>query len=123
MTSWHSFRRRDKVFNLRVSYEDETVELESVRPATKSEQGLTEEKAKPRRKRGPYVEERMGCGKAPIYRWLGIRWFGYPWPLRWRYSPASGGVIYLPMLGCGCMVRPKKVAVALREAWLILLRG
>lgn len=59
-----------------------------------------------------------GCGRHPeaagVLRWLGLRWYGVPAPLRWllrllialrRVRPLTG-----PLDGCGCIV-------ALRDRW------
>lgn len=62
-------------------------------------------------------EERVACDRHPegdIIRWLGLRWYGVPAPLRWflrlliavrRVRPLTG-----PLDGCGCIV-------ALRDRW------
>lgn len=43
-----------------------------------------------------------GCGKAPTLRWLGLRWYGTPAPLRWVLPKAHPRV-----RGCGCVVAIK----------------
>lgn len=57
----------------------------------------------------PHIWRTAKCGcnaknpdeKLPIYRWLGVEWYGYPKPLKWRREPKDG---------CGCIVR-------LKQAW------
>jgi len=53
------------------------------------------------------------CGdKAKIHTWLGMRWIGYPWPLRWFWSEHG-------QPGCGCILRLKRW----KQAASILLKG
>ena len=56
-------------------------------------------------------------GKPKIYRWLGMRWLGKPWPLRWQYSPKSGGIIHIGDLGCGCIIKLKAAMEGFSKGW------
>lgn len=51
-----------------------------------------------------------GAGTARMvyaaYRWLGVRWVGYPWPLR-VWSRLRGRSLRWP--GCGCIWRLKRL--------------
>ena len=113
---YHAFRRDDKVFELAVSYDDETAELVNVRRATLAEQGL---KAVPTPEEHETRARCSTCGAAEIWTWLGIRWQGRPWPLRWHFAPASGGVLFIEEAGCGCIIRLKRIVAALRVVWLV----
>jgi len=46
-----------------------------------------------------------GCQKAKVYRWLGVRWWGKPWPLRWHWRWPE--LLYVEADGCGCVLRLK----------------
>lgn len=66
-----------------------------------------------------------GCGgparkePTPIYQWLGLRWYGVPWPLRWQLLDDGQQVrLHLHDLpGCGCIIRLKRLATAAQQ-WL-----
>ena len=63
------------------------------------EAGTPLTKAPPKKKRG-------SCGKAKLYQWLGMRWYGRPWPLRWEFNLGTPDFLlwrYVPDKGCGCM--------------------
>jgi len=72
--------------------------------------------AAPRRRQG-------NCGTT-ITRWLGIRWFGKPWPLRLYREGFRVRVREAP--GCGCIVRLKTLTLvaqnAMRHEWAALQR-
>ena len=45
-----------------------------------------------------------GC-KSKVKLWLGCRWQGRPWPLRWRWRWPH--LLYVDEPGCGCIIKLK----------------
>ena len=59
---------------------------------------------------------RHGCG-TKIHVWLGMRWIGWPWPLRLRLRRRWWPIMVEQMPGCGCLVKGRAATIALRNAW------
>jgi hypothetical protein len=64
-----------------------------------------------------------GCKRGKAVRWLGMWWYGVPWPQR-KPRPRFGKKFPWIMQpteehpGCGCLVVPKRALEATRRAWL-----
>lgn len=46
-----------------------------------------------------------GCRGEKTNHWLGCRWQGRPWPLRWRWRWPH--LLYVDEPGCGCIIKLK----------------
>jgi hypothetical protein len=57
-------------------------------------------------------KKRLPCGQV---RWLGVKWYGVPWPKRWKIS--GGWPTYIPEKGCGCIVKIKAISEAAKAVW------
>lgn len=61
--------------------------------------------------------EKHCCGKRiAIYRWLGVRWYGVPMPVRvWRRVANKEPL--KSHNGCGCIVKLKVAMIILKRSW------
>ena len=51
------------------------------------------------------------CGRAPVVRWLRVRWIGVPLPVRlWldRFHVTEWRGERVDLRGCGCLLKPKR---------------
>ena len=48
-----------------------------------------------------------GCGTRHVVRWMGVRWYGKPWPQRWRMDGLRP--VYVKAHGCGCILKLKNL--------------
>lgn len=58
---------------------------------------------------GNAVEPCGGCQSPVIIKWLGMLWFGKPWPLRWAAHARWPFLKYKNSIGCGCLYTIKSL--------------
>lgn len=118
---YYFFRDGDELLFFDIGYEDgkASIAFRHRRPMTENELS----KRGPRRLENPTPRPARGGCSNRIHKWLGIRWYGTPWLLRWKYAPRSGGLMFINSPGCGCMVRIKKMALAAKQLWKVTVYG
>jgi len=57
---------------------------------------------------------KKSCGDL-VVRWLGLRWLGRPWPLRWTWDRDLCWPVYIPAPGCGCILRLKQLTERIKR--------
>jgi len=95
-------------------YEDEKDAPWTIEGAARKAMG----KAKPC---GGCQKNEKAPARVPEYayptKWMGIRWIGKPWPLRWAWNPHTMRIEKAEHPGCGCMLKPKMLTNAIRKVF------